>query len=151
MTLEVPAELYKTLQLCLKGEATRLCRDAAKVLGVPEQELKQKVMNQLPSVPLKLFKTDDLPTSCPVLLQRDRIVERCRRSTLLGTGRCLAHQQVLTIPEEDGQLQLTRLQLAEDMDQPLWVNEATKDVLNASGECVGEYSDEVVTLFTLEE
>ena len=150
MTLEIPADLYKTLQLCLKGEATRLCRDAAKVLGVPEQELKQKVLNQLPPVPLKLFKTDDIPASCPVLLQHKTVVERCRRSTVLGTGRCLNHQHIQCIPEEDGQLQLTRLQATED-EQTLWVNEATKEVLDASGICVGEYDNEVVTLYSFEE
>ena len=150
MTLEVPSELYKTLQDVMMQEAKRLCKDAAKLLKVSEKELQTRILKDMPSLSLKIIDDKDQPIECPVFVKNATILERCRHGCLLGTGRCLSHQGIHSLPELEEQTTLTRLQPAEDVHISLWCNEETKDVFSADGKEIGFYEDETLYLYTLD-
>jgi hypothetical protein len=151
MNIQIPQQLLESLQSSFLGEAKKICRDAAKILKVPEKELIQKVLPSGSRVKLQVVDTNDAPTQCPVFLQEDCILRRCRQPTLLGTGRCVCHQtaKIPDVPEDV--LQLTRLERMKQGDSPLWCNEATGEVLDSSGTIVGEYKDSELTIYILDE
>lgn len=150
MTLEVPSEIYKTFQDILLQEAKRLCRDAAKILGRSEKDVIAKVIKELPKVPLKVIDDNSLPLTCPVFIQKATLIERCRHACLLGTGRCLAHQGEICVPEIENQSSLTRIQPTDCMDTHLWCNEATHDVYTREGKIIGRYKDEILRVYQLD-
>ena len=150
MTVEVPSELYKTFQDIFLQEAKRLCRDAAKVLGRPEKEVQAKVLKSMPKIPLKIIDDNNVPLTCPIFVRRDTLIERCRHACLLGTGRCLAHQAEVCIPDINDQTTVTRVQPMDCLDTPLWCNEATHDVFTSTGQCIGHYKDEILRVYVLD-
>ena len=151
MNVQIPQQLLESLQASFLGEAKRICRDAAKILKVPEKELIQKVLPAGSRVKLQVVDTNDAPTQCPVFLQEDCILRRCRQPTLLGTGRCVCHQmaKIPEVPEDV--LQLTRLERIKTSDTPLWCNEATGEVMDSSGTIIGQYKNSGLTLYILDE
>lgn len=136
--MQIPSTLFETLQSALKQETKRICRDAARILHIPQKELEEKIIKNCLKIPITVISDKDIPTSCPAILQGD-ILYRCRHPCILGTGRCHAHQTV-TIPEIDTrqpeQITLTRIRYTA---QELWCEESTGTVYNNKKENVGEY------------
>lgn len=152
LNIKIPSSLFDTLQSALKTEAKRVCRDAAKLLRRPEAEVLAILLDPKNQVSLQILHDKDLPDSCPVLLQHSTLIERCRTPCILGTGRCLKHQSVHHIPEFPPSVQsLTRLECTEEQTTPLWCNEATGIVYDSSGSVIGNYKNERLELFLLEQ
>ena len=138
--MQVPCSLFESFQASLQQEAKRICRDAAKLLRVPEKELEQKVLKSMPKI--SLIK-DQTPTSCLILLHNEKLPHRCRLPCLLGTGRCYKHQEIPTVPEGGT---LTRISDSER----LWCDEETGIVYNKQAQEVGNYKNSRLTVFVLE-
>jgi len=151
-SIKIPSSLFDTFQAALKTEAKRVCRDAAKLLRRPEAEVLAIVLDPKNQVSLQILHDNDLPDSCPVLLQHSTLIERCRIPCILGTGRCLKHQTVTQIPTLPLTIQsLTRLECIGEQPTPLWCDEATGIVYDSTGSVVGTYSSERLELFVLEQ
>lgn len=149
MSVTLPQSLLETLQSAFQGEAKRLCRDAAKLLRVPEKEIYEKIFPPGSKVKLAVVDDSSVPLTCPAFLHEGTLLRRCRHPCLLGTGRCLQHQttHIPSIPESIQQL--TRLEPIEGQP-PLWCNEATGDILDQEGAYVGKLKDGSLYLFTLD-
>lgn len=142
MSIAIPQTLLNTLQATFDAEAKRLARDAAKVLRVPEKEVLQ-ILKKVPKVQFKICDDSECANSCDILLQRKKVLERCRRPCILGTGRCLKHQEETKPPELADTLQrLTRLEMHEDIAEPLWCDESTRIVYNADYKVMGALLDD---------
>ncbi len=143
------------LKLAFEREAKRMCKDAAHILRVPEKDLTKQVLDRLQKTSLAVIQDDDLPRECPVLLQytQSSIVERCRCVTVLGTARCFQHQKEPNPPDsiQASTCVLTRISLPNWSEEPVWVNEATNEVVNRQGEIIGERIDETITFYEYEE
>ena len=152
MSITIPKLLLDTLEKRFAEEAKRVCKDAARILRRPEKEL-LALLKQMPKLKLSVADDSDFPTVCPIILQRHKILERCRGPCLLGTGRCLKHQNAPEPPEVPSTLQvLVRIQKCDELDTQLWCDETTRQVFDSSGTAVGELTEEnVLELFTLEE
>lgn len=142
MPVSIPKQLFDTLQTAFQTEARRLCRDAAKVLKQPEKDVLQ-ILQKLPKLTLQIVDDSDLPLTCPILLQQEGILARCRAPCLLGTGRCLTHQDRMNPPEvpETGQT-ITKLLVRSESEGSFWTHEETNLVLDATGHVVGRLTDE---------
>lgn len=151
MSITIPKLLLDTLEKRFVEEAKRVCKDAARILHRPEKEL-LALVKQMPKLKIQVADDSDFPTVCPILLQRHKILERCRGPCLLGTGRCVKHQNAPEPPEPSSHLQvLVRLQPTEENDTPLWCDETTRQVFDSSGTAVGELTENnILELFTLE-
>lgn len=151
MAVTFPASLLKDLQDAFHGEAKRLCRDAAKILRVPEKELSAKVLGKFTSNSIfKIVDDNDAPTTCPILVKRDVLFERCRGPCILGTGRCLSHQTSNPPPDVSNHLvRLTRLEPHPDLQEPLWCREETNELYDRSGAVIGEREEDCIVLYTL--
>jgi hypothetical protein len=175
MAVTFPASLLQTLQGTLYGEAKRICRDAAKILRVPEKELTAKVLGKYTSNSiLKLVDDNDAPLTCPIIIRpmnietaslvaareassldvrgskQGSIFERCRGPCVLGTGRCLSHQTSNRPPDVSNHLiRLTRLEPHPDLQEPLWCREETNEVYDRSGAVIGEREEDCIILYTL--
>lgn len=146
MPLAFPTSILEVLQQTFHQEAKRLCKDAAHILKVPEKELTAQVLGRLPRNFLQLIDDEDSPKTCPILIQKDTVYERCRGPCLLGTGLCLSHQTSQPPPDlPDSSLKLTRLAY----EMPLWCCEDTQQVYDASGAIVGELEQGELILYTL--
>lgn len=142
MSIAIPQTLLNTLQATFDAEAKRLARDAAKVLRVPEKEVLQ-ILKKIPKVQFKICDDNECANSCEVLLQKKKVLERCRRPCVLGTGRCLKHQEESKPPEINEEIQrLTRLEKHEDISETLWCDESTHIVYNAELKIVGALTDD---------
>jgi hypothetical protein len=144
MSLAVPKPLLDSLQAAFLAEGRRLCRDAAKVLHRPEKELLD-ILKNLPKATLIVHRdTNETPTICPVFLDtQGKLVQRCRRPCILGTGRCFRHQDAADPPNPPGStLVLTRIKKLQDTDTQLWCCEETNEIYNAEGQVVGELNDQ---------
>ena len=150
MAVTFPASLLQTLQSAFHGEAKRLCRDAAKILRVPEKELTVKVLGKYTSNSIfKIVDDNDTPTTCPILIKQGSIFERCRCPCILGTGRCLSHQTANQPPDVSNHLvRLTRLEQHPDLEEPLWCREETNELYDRSGAVIGEREDDCIVLYT---
>jgi hypothetical protein len=151
MSVVFPASLLQTLQTTFHAEAKRLCRDAAKILRVPEKELTSKVLGKYTSNCIfKILDDNDAPTTCPIIIKQGPIFERCRCPCVLGTGRCLSHQTAANPPDVTNHLvRLTRLEPHPDLCETLWCREETNEVYDQSGAVIGEREDECIVLYTL--
>jgi hypothetical protein len=144
MSFAVPKPLLDSLQSAFVAEGRRLCRDAAKVLHKPEKELLD-ILKNLPKVSLIVHRdTDDTPTQCPVFLDKQSpVLQRCRRGCILGTGRCIRHQDTVDPPNSKSDTQmLTRIKKSAELDTPLWCCEETRQVYNAEANIVGELNEQ---------
>lgn len=150
MSVTFPASLLQTLQNAFHGEAKRLCRDAAKILRVPEKELTTKVLGKYNSNSIfKIVDDNDAPTTCPILIKQGSIFERCRCPCVLGTGRCLSHQTSNPPPDVSNHLvRLTRLEQHPDLQEPLWCREETNELYDRSGAVIGEREDDCIVVYT---
>ena len=141
--MNIPKSLFESLQASLNQEAKRLCRDAAKILNIPEKELQDKILKKMPKV--TIYEDNNIPYSCPVF-NENNIVERCRKPCLLGTGRCLVHQ-TSSIPEPTTHKILTRIQPISEISDPLWCDETDGSVYDRSSNIVGTYTNNCITLY----
>ena len=132
--MQISSTLLESFQLALKQETKRICRDAARILHIPQNELEDKIMKQDPKISMTIISDKDIPYSCPVLLTDD-ILYRCRHPCILGTGRCYKHQTIV-IPDIESQKTLTRIRYK---PYELWCDESTGIVYNKKKENVGEY------------
>jgi hypothetical protein len=151
MAVSFPASLLQTLQDAFYGEAKRMCRDAAKILRVPEKELTAKVLGKVSANSIfKILDDNDAPTTCPAIIKQGSIFERCRCPCVLGTGRCLSHQTANQPPDvSNHSLRLTRLETHPDLQEPLWCREETNELYDRSGAVIGEREDGCIVLYTL--
>jgi len=145
--MNIPKSLFESLQASLNQEAKRLCRDAAKILKVSEKELQDKILKKMPKT--TIHADNDMPYSCPVF-NENNILERCRKPCLLGTGRCLTHQNS-TIPEPTTQKILTRIQPTLETPQPLWCDETDGTVYDRSSKAVGSLINNRLILYKFSE
>lgn len=153
-TIHLSKGIVTELKLAFEREAKRICKDAAHILRVPEKELTKQVLDRLQKTSLSVIQDDDLPRECPVLLQASQtsIVERCRCINVLGTPRCFHHQKEPNPPEPTTTpCPLTRISSTSWNGEPLWVHEATNQVVNRQGETIGERIDETITLYEYDE
>jgi hypothetical protein len=154
MSFAIPKPLLDSLQSAFLAEGRRVCRDAAKILRKPEKEVLD-ILKTLPKATLIIHRdTDDIPTLCPVFLDTPSpLLQRCRRSCILGTGRCYRHQDTYDPPSPPGDtIVLTRIKKIAEMDTPLWCCEETRQVYNQNGEVVGELTEcRELLLFTLQD
>jgi hypothetical protein len=142
MSIAIPQTLLTTLQATFDAEAKRLARDAAKILRVPEKEMLQ-VLKKVPKIQFKICDDNECATSCEIILQRQKLLERCRRPCVLGTGRCIKHQSAPKPPELGDHIQrLTLLEKHEEMAEALWCDESTRIVYNAEHKEIGALTDD---------
>ena len=151
MAVSFPASFLQTLQVTFHREAIRICRDAAKLLRVPEKELTNKVLGKVSANSIfKVLDDNDAPTICPIIIKQGSIFERCRCPCILGTGRCLSHQTAGLPPDVSNHtLPLTRLEQHPDLQEPLWCREETNEIYDRSGKVIGEREDNCIVLYTL--
>ncbi len=151
MSVKLPKQLVESLQQAFMSEARRVCRDAAKLLHQDQNDV-LAILKKMPPVQFQIVDDSDMPTTCPVLLQKGAIVERCRLPCILGTGVCMNHQQESEPPSiESCETKLTRVKHSEPDMGPLWCDEETRNVYSREGVCVGVLTEEnVLELFTYE-
>ncbi len=149
MQVAIPKSLWDTFQATFLAEGKKVCRDLSALLKIPEKELIQKLLTNPPKMPLTIIEDADRPLSCPVLLQKSALYERCRQPCVLGTARCCAHQSIETLPEvTEESTHLTRLQRKELTDGAMWCDENTGAVYDRHMRAIGEYKDEILTLWS---
>ena len=149
--MEIPSSLFETLEYALRQEAKRICKDAAKILHLPEKEVEEKVLKSMPKSKLTIIKDNELSYSCPILICEKDLTHRCRLPCILGTSRCYKHQTIEYIPEPlDGQMTLTRIQTTKDSLESLWCNESDGKVYNKDSESIGNYKNGKLMLYSFE-
>jgi hypothetical protein len=144
MSVNIPQTLLATLHAAFDAEAKRVARDAAKILRVPEKEILE-IIKKTPKIQFKCIDDSEIPTSCPIFKRSSSttVLTRCRAPCILGTGRCLHHQKQTTIPDvPDTMKPLTRVKRLQETDQELWCDEETRTIYNATGEQVGQLTEE---------
>jgi hypothetical protein len=151
-TMKIPKSLFETIQGICKMEARRLCREAAVLLDRPENELIEKVLQSQPQTILEIIEDANISVSCPILIQKEKIYERCRRPCILGTERCLRHQSIHTLCEPNVPVQtMTRIETTMTDNQHLWCDETTSFVYDSNSKIVGTYKNECLELFVFED
>lgn len=124
------------------NEARKVCKDAAKILHQPEKDVLH-LLKKMQMMQFEIIDDTDIPLVCPVMIQKEHVIERCRNNCVLGTGKCLKHQEE-SIPSDDLEniKKLTLIAQHPDMNEKLWCNEETREILNAKGVVVGELTEE---------
>lgn len=146
MKFQIPYALLQEMDSQFRGVAKELCGKIAYTLNLPKDDVIKKILNDLPKMDLEVYNTADYQTSCPVrtsLNGSDDEYILCRSPCILNTARCIHHQDVGTISEEDPEegLGLTRIAKTENMKENLWCDEETMTVYNEKKEPVGRIDD----------
>ncbi len=149
--LHIPSIIIDTLYAEFKREARALCKDLAPVLGVPEKELRKNVIDGVAKMPLHVVHVDDLRRQCPVPVLRgdSGVVELCRTTCIIGTGRCTEHRHIADhqLPALAAEKELVRMTTACADIHTLWFDAETGNVFNSRLQHVGIYKDESLILF----
>lgn len=144
MSVKLPKQLVESLQQAFLSEARRVCRDAAKLLRQDPNDV-LAILKKMPSIQFQVIDDSECPTTCPVLLQKGAIVERCRYPCILGTGTCIHHQDESKPPSiESCSTKLTRITHSEPDMGPLWCDEETRTVYSREGTNVGFLREDTV-------
>jgi hypothetical protein len=151
MSITIPKTLLQTLQTTFDAEAKRIAKDVSKILNIEEKELIQH-LKKIPKVQISIQDDSDTLTSCPVLIRGGSLVCRCKNPCILGTSRCIAHQNVDSIPSiPDHIVNITKI-CHSDLENPLWCDESTKIIYDSSGSPIGELTeDNNLNIYTFEE
>ena len=136
----IPLVLLETLKVSFEKEGKKLCKDIAKSLGLPPQEVIKRVMQKCQ---LDVFDIDQ-PTRCNILQLDEAIYRKCARSCLLGTERCYLHQR--TEQKVVDKTLIQRLDMPPEFTHKyLWVNSENR-VYSSNGEEVGYIKNDEVYL-----
>lgn len=146
MKYQIPYALLQEMDSQFRGVAKELCTQIAYTLNLPKEAVIQRVLNDLPKMELEVYNTADYQTSCPVRVPRqtsEHDYVLCRSPCVLNTGRCIYHQDVEHVTDEDPEegLALTRIASHESLHEPLWCDEETGTVYNAKKNVVGHFED----------
>jgi hypothetical protein len=140
MSLTIPQTLLKTLQATFDSEARKLAKDAAKILKVPEKEVLE-IIKKTPKVQLQVLDDTEMVNTCPIYIQSEKVMARCRNPCIIGTGKCLEHQKTpIKNVDETKFIKLTRIKVLDTTisePEPLWCNEEDKLIYNSMGQKVG--------------
>lgn len=146
MKFQIPYALLQEMDSQFRGIAKELCGQIAYTLNLPKDEVIQRVLTDLPKMDLEVYHTRDYQTSCAVRIKAESSIHDyilCRSPCVLNTGRCIHHQDVEIVPEDDPEegLGLTRIASHESIEEPLWCDEETGTVYNSKKEVVGRLED----------
>jgi hypothetical protein len=123
----VPIPLLETLQSSFEREGKKLAESVALSLGLQPQEVIKKVFKKT-----KIAVFDwDAPPSCDVLRKDNLVYAQCAKPCLLGTTKCIIHQQ-----EVSNKPVLKKVQRLVVDDKRLWVDEESK-VYSSDGDYLG--------------
>jgi hypothetical protein len=140
MSYPIPTILLETLQSAFQHEAKKICAEVAETLGIPKQQVIKKVLNHTSFINLIECET---PHVCMFLQKEKYIYTRCRKHALLGTGRCVNHQNIEQVQEEAKQV----LRKLINGDAIFWLEEETGKVFDSTGSCVGTYAERVLRIY----
>jgi hypothetical protein len=129
--IAIPYILLETLQIAFQKEAKKICREVANTVGLDPTDVYQKVCK---NSKIQIYDLD-VPAECPRLYKNGSIYSRCSRPCVLGTGKCLSHQNTI---QKEPEVEKTVNRLI-GTDEPLWVQDS--NVLNLNGENVGHFQD----------
>jgi hypothetical protein len=123
----IPIPLLETLQSSFEREGKKLAESVAISLGLQPQEVIKKVFKKT-----KITVFDwDAPPSCDVLRKDNLVYAQCAKPCLLGTTKCLIHQQEIVIRPV-----LKKVQRLIVDDRRLWLDEESK-VYSSDGDYLG--------------
>lgn len=123
----IPLPLLETLQNAFEKEGKKLAESVALSLGLPPKELINKVFKKT-----KICVYDwDAPPSCNILRQDNLVYAQCSKPCLLGTTKCLIHQDEFA---DKPNLKKVRRLILED--RRLWLDEDSK-VYSSDGDYLG--------------
>jgi hypothetical protein len=123
----IPIPLLETLQAAFDREGKKLAESVALSLGLQPQEVIKKVFKK---TCIAVYDWD-APPSCDVLRKDNLVYAQCAKPCLLGTTKCLIHQQEVVI--RPVLKKVRRLVLD---DKRLWLDEESK-VYSSEGQYLG--------------
>jgi hypothetical protein len=107
---------------------------------VPEKEVLE-IIKKTPKVQLQVLDDTEMVNTCPVFVQSEKVMARCRNPCIIGTGKCLEHQKTpIKNVDETKFIKLTRIKVLDTTisePEPLWCNEEDKLIYNSMGQKVG--------------
>ena len=113
----IPIPLLETLQSAFEREGKKLAESVALSLGLQPQEVIKKVFKK---TQIKVYDWEAL-SSCDVLRRDNLVYAQCSKPCLLGTTKCLIHQQeIVTKPD------LKKMQRLVLDSNRLWLDEESK-------------------------
>jgi hypothetical protein len=113
----IPIPLLETLQAAFDREGKKLAESVALSLGLQPQEVIKKVFKK---TGIAVYDWD-APPSCDVLRKDNLVYAQCAKPCLLGTTKCLIHQQEVVIRPV-----LKKVQRLVLDDKRLWLDEESK-------------------------
>jgi hypothetical protein len=144
MSLSIPKNLIANLDAAFQREGKKLALDIAKALKIPDKDALD-IIKKMEKISYKIYDTDDHDTTCPVFLPDSKVIQRCRRPCLLGTSRCIHHQECLPPPNPSPNCkELTRCisALGDLQHKHMLYDEETNMIYNLNGELMGEVVDD---------
>lgn len=139
-TLNVPRDAFEHFQAALRRESRQFISDCASFLDVPPGQLIKEVQEKLKAQPISisLFETDSSP-GCLAYLKQDSFAHRCRLPCLTNSTFCHKHQTNRIITD-DTKAKKKYIRLKGQPNFPeLWLDDATNEVIDIHGRCVGIY------------
>jgi len=113
----VPIPLLESLQSAFEREGKKLAESVALSLGLQPQEVIKKVFKK---TGITVYDWD-ASSSCDILRRDNMVYAQCAKPCLLGTTKCLIHQQ--EIASKPNLKKVRRLVLD---DKRLWLDEESK-------------------------
>ena len=137
----IPLILLETLKVSFEKEGKALCKDVAKSLGLPPQEVIKRIMKKCQ---LDVYDIEQ-PLRCNIMQLDETIYRKCGRPCLLGTERCCLHQRTEQKVVEKS-LTLQRLDMPPDSpNKHLWIDSENL-VYSSDGKQVGHMKNDEVYL-----
>ena len=135
----IPLPLLETLQTIFEKEGKKLAESVALSLGIHPQEVIKKVFKK---TQINVYDWD-APSLCKILRKDELVYAYCSKPCVLGTTRCLIHQneEITTEPKHKPVQRL----LLEEGSKKLWVDR-TMRVYSSDGNYLGWFKNGEVYL-----
>jgi len=136
----IPLPLLETLQTTFEKEGKKLAESVALSLGLHPQEVIKKVFKK---THISVYDWD-APSLCKILRKDELVYAYCSKPCVLGTTKCLIHQNEEIIGEPKHK-PVQRLLLEDDGSKKLWLDKESR-VYSSDGNYLGWFKNGEVYL-----
>ncbi len=151
-SVKIPKYLVDSLDTMFEKVGREYIKQAAQILEKDEKEMLKIILPKLKqkeSSMVRMYPDQEYYTCAhlPNYKSQSRLQYRCRLPNVIGTQRCMHHQQIRSIEDIEPEISVTRVFVKDssEHDNMYFCDEKTQQVYNKEGTVIGtRHNDKII-------